>query len=496
MPTAFLDRIRVRTFLATIVVAFMAVATPIRACCDDFWSCVGAVATGGLSCVVEDLINSVKAMVQNVEHLVSTLAQQAADVVNLAKNELGGAANDLRNLAAQAESDFNHAATMAQSLVDQERRPVMAAVSKNLPAGIATPVPAPGTMVRPGAAVPPPAGKGGTAKLPGAAQTPQGTAVALTLAEMPVDPKDVLDALNRAKTAIDGLRPDVTGPLNSIRQFATTAEQQALAAASSAGNIAQSVLLSPLRTLSGMLSDLITHPQNIFDPSRLVDDAITSVTNQVIDTMNQVHDAVMTQAKGTLDMARQPMQDLLDRSAASKKMAEAMDKLQKRRNKAALDALNGLIPRAPMPASQLAVHVAAFTHPSGITAIDRTVVQRGMLAPYNRLAASKLTARTMGTQLGSKIKKPWQDFKRMQASTGKPVPEAKPKVDAEIERRFAGKTPQQAEAEKRAMLAEARTRFGNDPKTLQKVVDLIEGHPRIRVFVGGPMPAMPARIAQ
>ncbi|GLH73950.1 hypothetical protein GETHLI_24520 [Geothrix limicola] len=492
MLSPSLNRNRVRALVATAAMAFMAVAVPLRACCDDFWSCVGAVATGGLSCVVEDLINSVKAMVQNVEHLVSTLAQQAADVVNLAKSELNGAANDLRNLAAQAESDFNHAASMAQSLVDHERMPG-AMVAKNLPGGLGMATPAPGAAARPGMAVAP--GKGGATKAPGTPMTPQGMAMATTVGEMPVDPKDVLAALNRAKAAIDGLRPDVAGPLNSVRQFATTAEQQALAAASSAGNIAQSVLLSPLRTLGGMLTDLINHPQNIFDPSRIVDDAITSVTNQVIDTMNQVHDAVMTQAKGTLDMARQPMQDLLDRSAAAKKMADAMDKLQKRRNKAALDALDGLIPRAPLPASQLAVHVAGYTHPSGITALDRTMLQKGMLAPYNRLAASKLTARTMGTQLGARIKKPWQDFKRMQASTGKPVPEAKPKVDAEIERRFAGRTPQQAEAEKRAMLAEARTRFGNDPKTLQKVVELIEGHPRIRAFVGGPGP-MPARVNQ
>ena len=102
-------------------------ASPLRACCDDFWSCAAAVATGGLSCAVEDLINSIRTLIQNVSKLASTLGQQAMDVVNLAKNELSGAANDLRNLASQAESDFNSAAQTAQAIVSEASRPQMLA---------------------------------------------------------------------------------------------------------------------------------------------------------------------------------------------------------------------------------------------------------------------------------------------------------------------------------------------------------------------------------
>jgi hypothetical protein len=63
----------------------------------------------------------------------------------------------------------------------------------------------------------------------------------------------------------------------------------------------------------------------------------------------------------------------------------------------------------------------------------------------------------------------------------KPIPEAQARADAEFQRRFAGKSPQAAEAEKRAMLAEARTHFAKDPATLQKVLTYIEGHPATRV---------------
>jgi hypothetical protein len=94
----------------------------------------------------------------------------------------------------------------------------------------------------------------------------------------------------------------------------------------------------------------------------------------------------------------------------------------------------------------------------------------------------------MGTQMGGRLKKPWQDFKRLQTAPVKPIPEAKPRADAEFQRRFAGKSPQEAEAEKRAMLAEARTQFAKDPATLQKVTELIESHPFVRERLAGPRP--------
>lgn len=470
----------IRNLMIAITLALVPLAMPLRACCDDFWSCCAAVATGGLSCVVENLVNSVRSIIQNVENLVNTIARQASDIVNLARNELGGAANDLRNLASQAENDLNGAISLGQSIVDAESRPATMAVAR--PGALATTATAkgmaPGTAIKP-AGSPSPLGAGATA----AALPQQG------------DPKDIKDALNRANSALSGLRPGVANPLNSVRQFANQAEQQALAAAASAGNIAESVLLAPLRTLGSMLTDLVTHPERIFDPSRLVDDAITSVNDQIIGTMNQVHDAVMSQAKATLDLAHQPIHNALGGSDASKKIADAMNKLHKQRTKAALDALNSLIPRAPLPTAQFLTHVAAFTHPSGIVAIDLSARNTKVAVPFNRLAASKLTAKTMGTQMGARLKKPWQDFKRLQAAPVKPIPEAKPRVDAELERRFTGKTPQQADAEKRALIAEARSRFANDPKTLDKVMIIIEGHPAIRHRVS-PSMLSDGRVAQ
>ncbi len=477
---------RIRRLIAVASLALLLpLAMPVRACCDDAWSCFAAFATGGLSCAIENLVNSVRSMIQNVDNLVRTLAQQAADIVNLARAELGGAANDLRNLASQAENDFNGALHLAQTVVDEESKPMTMKVApagfavRNAATSLATLPPGTGT---PGTAASRTGVAGSKALPPGPGISPPGVAGATLAVNLPADPKDILDAVKRAQAALAALHPEVTNPLNSVRQFAGQAEQQALAAAASAGRIAESVLLAPLRTLGTVLQDLVSHPERIFDPSRIVDDAITSVNDQVINTMNQVHDAVMSQAKATLDLARKPIQDALDRSAVSKKVAGAMNKLHQQRNRGSLDALNGLIPHASLPSHQLVLHMAAFTHVSGISAVDLSVHNAKIAVPFNRLTASKLTAKTMGTQMGARLKKPWLDFKRLQAAPVQPIPEAKQRVDAEFQRRFAGKSPREAEAEKRAMLAEARTRFAKDPATLQKVLTLIEGYPATRVF--------------
>ena len=64
-------------------------------------------------------------------------------------------------------------------------------------------------------------------------------------------------------------------------------------------------------------------------------------------------------------------------------------------------------------------------------------------------------------------------------------------MEAELSRRFAGKSPAEAEAERQAMLNEARARFAKDPALLRKVEVMLDNDPVIRGRLGGPRgPAM------
>ncbi len=166
----------------------------------------------------------------------------------------------------------------------------------------------------------------------------------------------------------------------------------------------------------------------------------------------------MAQAKATLDQAQRPIQDALDHASVAKKIADAMQKVQHAKTKASCDALNALIPRQRLDVRAFTVHVAGAAPAPGILALNLNQHKTMALAPFNRTAASRLTARTVGTQMGAKLKGPWQEFKRLQATAPKVDPAAKPRVEAELSRRFAGKSPAEAEAERQAMLNEARSR--------------------------------------
>lgn len=64
-------------------------------CCNDFWSCAATVATGGVSCVVQGLINTVNDLVTRVGNLRSSISTQLQSVAQAAQQALNTAAGQL-----------------------------------------------------------------------------------------------------------------------------------------------------------------------------------------------------------------------------------------------------------------------------------------------------------------------------------------------------------------------------------------------------------------
>src|SRR6266852_2658292 len=88
-------------------------AAPIHGCCDDFWSCATAVATSGLSCVVEAAISAVRAVITDLntgraDHeksfndAVADLQRDAANLGRKSRDEAGRALQDTENVLAEA----------------------------------------------------------------------------------------------------------------------------------------------------------------------------------------------------------------------------------------------------------------------------------------------------------------------------------------------------------------------------------------------------------
>src|SRR5258706_7111986 len=55
-----------RAIMVLLLSALLA-SSALQACCDDFWSCAGAVATAGMSCAVEAALNAIKDVIAKAE---------------------------------------------------------------------------------------------------------------------------------------------------------------------------------------------------------------------------------------------------------------------------------------------------------------------------------------------------------------------------------------------------------------------------------------------
>src|SRR5436853_6683576 len=103
------------TFSALALIGSLGIADVARAgCCDDFWSCLGAVATAGVSCQVQGLIDSVNAMKQLVETVTNDLRTRTGDVIGQAQRAVADATNDVKQVREQSALAVQQAADKAR----------------------------------------------------------------------------------------------------------------------------------------------------------------------------------------------------------------------------------------------------------------------------------------------------------------------------------------------------------------------------------------------
>jgi hypothetical protein len=169
------------TLSALALIGSIGIADVARAgCCDDFWSCLGAVATAGLSCQIQGIIDSVNAMKQLVETVTNDLRTRTGDVIGQAQRAVNDATNDLKAVREQSMLAVQKAADRAHEIANPPKTVAIAGPSL---AGAVRP---------PGAAAAAPA-------LPPTAQPPAGVAVVAAPAmQRQADAKAIQDALARA----------------------------------------------------------------------------------------------------------------------------------------------------------------------------------------------------------------------------------------------------------------------------------------------------------
>jgi hypothetical protein len=447
------------TLAAWTLAGALSVTTVARAgCCDDFWSCAAAVATGGLSCQIQAIVDTVKTLSQVVVNLFNDLTSRSAEIVNDARNAVTQAAADVSQIGSQAASELATAANRAHTIASPLPMAVAPAIGPGVvPRGIALQE---APMRTGGATAPASFGGGGVALAPAA------------LAK-PADPAVVKSALQRA----DAYVQDLKSKQDSMGREVMVAGNSALNALGRHVQVAQQMAvdtaIEPLRLLRDSLMDLLAHPERIFDPSAQIDADIIRISNEVTAMLDRMTNEITTEANAQLDTSRAIVQQMQDQAAAGSSIADSMQKLAHSRSQPDLDALAHLVPNlVPSP-----------TAPPGLRELHGVVLPVGIMGRHDLVVAAlaraqpqNLTVVTGHKAAVADIATRWAGIKAQAKVAARVDPAHAQRVDQELSMRFRGKSPAEIQKQKQMLIEEARKRFAGDPKTLQKLVQYIETH--------------------
>ena len=440
-------RYAIRALLAVVLAVSLTAGPVATACCDDFWSCAGAVLSGGLTCAVENLVNSIRTMVHNVETLVNSINRNVGEVTGAALAGVKAAGDDLRGLVQGAENDALAAARKAAEILNRAEHP---------PTAVRAPV----------------ASAASAAQAGSLALQPKVTPKPVMVAPAPVltacEQATVIDLLRRAQAEAEKQKLEAAQKAAFVRAKANAAESAVRGKFDFATRMANDLLIRPLTDLKSMLGDLITHPQRIFNPVDIVNDLVTRITNNVAQTMNDMTDELVRDANAALALAREPAHVAQDTAAAAKHLVAEMEKLEANRTKTNCDRVSALLPR---PNITLVAHIQ--TANAGIDFSNhQELVSRALL----KTDAGKLKGQAFASSFKTSLKNDWSVLATQHAALLHPVipPGAQTSLKQHEDAMFRGLNASQIRGKKPELVAEARRRFAKDPKTLEKVLQYLD----------------------
>lgn len=466
----------VRSIATFALVTSFSPGAALAACCNDVLSCAAAIATGGVSCAIENYLATIQAMVASVKVLENTITRDVNQVIDASRQAVKAAGADLANLVKIAETDFNNS-------LNQARQIAAAIKTQAVPANA--------------------------------------SAQAATLHA------SLKEALPRAQAELEKVKPQQTSHANVVRNAVATAASQLEAQVPAVMNIVKTILLAPLQNLTNILNQLLAHPENLTNPQAIVDSVVLSVTAQMAQTMDSITQQLVNSANATLQVARVPAETAQDQGAWSKQVAAAVQEANTVRTQAALDKLNALLPPVPVTAvgGVQAVGTVATTpvqgtpagnaaqpavNPPGNSPSSPVVGTRPNVirpVPAARNWTAKALAKTevirplgqaAANRWSASLKRDWDILKQKQQPVLHPV------LPASVSQSFRSRSDAslgklddaQLTAKSTELLAEAQTRYEKDPATLAKIKQVIaqeiERHrKRHGTPVPGPKPPAP-----
>jgi hypothetical protein len=414
-------------------------------CCDDPWSCFAAVATAGLSCQVQGLMDTVKTLNDTVSKLFKDLTTRTADIINDARQAVEQAASDIKAIREKAASDMDDAANRAHAIAN----PIVTAK-----ASIAAAAPVgPNVAQRPVA----PAAAGRT-----------GVASVAAMPPAPADTKAILIALDQADKYVRDLKDKTAQVSKDGLNFETQALSAVARHVALAQKIALDAALQPLKMLGDSLLDLLQHPERIFDPSAQIDADLKRIGDEIPAMLDRIGNEVAQEATADLDQARGPVQQLQDQAEAATKIAQAMQALANSKTQNDLDALNKLLPAVSKQAVKATRGVVLPAGVVGRHELLTSAVGRLQVAKLPLIAKHRATVSSIASQ--------WVQIKSRASTRVQLDAATTQKGNASYQQLLGNGTAADADKRKQKLLAEAQHRFAKDPKTLRKIQEYIRTH--------------------
>ena len=459
-----------------LLVALSILANPASGCCDDFWSCAGAVATGGLSCAAEAAVTALQTVIDKLlrSRADGSTAYQAqlAGLQAETQQRLDAVASQVATLdanidAASAEGSRISGDDQSAIRTALEAHAAPATGSKLVRVASPTPTPLHGASSSlSGAAAPP--GAGGSQRF----SNLSGEA----LAALGNDP-----SLGDLARDLAQLKAEKAALVTRIGQTkAQLLAVQAQAAAEANAGFSQG-FVKPLDDALDALRAALANPLNVpglaASVVELLDLALKGL-DSIVDRLVGAARQLEEDAARKFDPLLQELEIIANKAAATVDKMRKMTLLRSAAERQALagsnasqlgagSSLGGQVPRG-MPTPNPGV-TSSFPAGSQRPVPTPGRALRSVASLQSGFAGVRTTIATLLPTVASLGQRPAIDVAPYRLRLG-------PQFDAF----FRGKPTAEARQKRDELILEARRRFASDPRTLAAVVRLLDDEARAR----------------
>jgi hypothetical protein len=462
-------------------------------CCDSFWNCAATVVTDGVSCAVQEFIDTVKGLVTFVNNLMSEATGATGDATRSAQQFVSQTIDVTTSQSQSSDAELAQADANGKKLASEEKqfKELEAKTVARVPTANVTPSvapTAPAATTRPvgasKAAQAPAQTTGGSVTMRASVRNPNITAAhpatgggapltATTVAHVGNDvvpvaapPGAYMADMDRASAEISKARAVGDQDMATVTRYMTAARQSEGSGIKSAQTIADQAVSAPFKNLLSQLTSMLANPTDLTSPSSAVEAMANSIMGNLDQSINQVIDAITAGPIQAFQSAQPSYTDLQERAWHAQQIASAMDVLYRERTPAALAALNALLPKVA-GAAATGASARATESVNGHLAFSQ--VMTNFTASRQKTKAAFLQRFQGFSQRMAQY-----EAVRVRARTNRnSIATYRTNFSAKLDSYLTGKTPAEVAAQRDSLIAQARAHFANDPKMRDAVINLL-----------------------